>query len=172
MVTKKTGARVLAALSVAVLFGLPAPAAAQTSTFLVEFDRSGPPGIDANGNPTGALFNPCTAELVDVHGFSTIKISQSLVANTLKTTVNTSTKGSGTGQLTLIVYPFSETQQFLLKSNLGQIVESEFVDKLSMRGPQSTDNWFVRARFRIKIGPSGAVQIELVRINDGDQCKG
>lgn len=175
MVTKRTGARLIAAVSVAVLFGLPAPAAAQTSTFVIPFDRTGPPDLDDLGNPipnTGAMLNPCTLEFVDVLGVSTIKVTQGLTGSTLKTTVNTTTKGSGTGQLTGIVYPFNETQQFLVKNNLGQIVESEFVDKLSLKGPQSIDNWIVRARFRIKIGPSGAVQIDLVRINDGDQCKG
>jgi hypothetical protein len=176
MITHRTGATIVAALSVAVLLGLPAPAGAQSSsTFIIPFERSGPPDLDDFGNPipnTGGLFNPCTLELVDVLGVSTIKVTQSLVGSTLKTNVSAVTKGTGTGQLTAIVYPFYETQQFLMKTVLGQVVESEFVDKLSMKGPQSIDNWIVRARFRIKLGPTGAVQIDLIRVNDGDQCKG
>jgi hypothetical protein len=175
MDTRRTGARIVAALSVAVLFGVPATAAAQSSTFIVAFERVGPAALDDFGNPipnTGALLNPCTTEFVDVLGVSTIKVSQSLAGTTLKTSVSVATKGSGTGWLTATVYPFNESQSFLLKSAFGSVVESEFVDKLAMKGPQSIDNWFVRARFRIKIGPTGAVQIDFVKVNDGDQCKG
>src|SRR4029453_5142563 len=71
--------------------GIPAMAAAQSSTFIVPFDRSGEPGTSTttqihplNGEPisvvvdTGAFLNPCTAEFVDVRGNSTISTSQTL----------------------------------------------------------------------------------------------
>jgi hypothetical protein len=172
MIINKVGATLLGALCFAAL-AFPTAAAAQSSTFVIPFDRTGAPGIDANGNPTGAFINPCTAELVDVTGASTITTNQRLGNNgVLTTTVGVVTKGSGIGQISLMAYTFNESQSFSIKSILGDIVESDFFDKLFMKGAGKTDNWVVRARFRIKIGPDGTVQVSLVRINDGDQCKG
>ena len=172
MIINRVGARVLGALCLAGL-AFPTTAAAQSSTFIIEFDRTGPPGVDANGNPTGAFNNPCTFELVDVTGASTITTNQRLGNNGIVTTsVGVVTKGTGIGQTSLLLYPFTESQSFSVKTVLGDIVESDFFDKIAMKGPGKTDNWMVRARFRIKIAPDGTVQVSLIRINDGDQCKG
>jgi hypothetical protein len=179
MFNSKVGAVLCSVLAMAAL-AFPTVAAAQSSTFVVVFDRSGAPGIDGAGNATGAFFNPCTGQYVDVFGSSTISTSQRLGNNGIITTnVSVSTKGTGTTsqyqivpQTLFLTYPFSESQSFLLKSELGEVVESDFFDKISMKGPGKTDNWMLRARFRIKIAPDGTVQVSLVRVNDGDQCKG
>ena len=188
MVRTKLGSLMLAAACCAAILAVPQIAAAQSSTFIIPFSRTGAPGVDANGLPTGAFVNPCTLEFVDVTGSSTITTTQSLKGSTLSTSVSVVTKGSGFGwldgdldPLTPVVYPgvitgssyvFNESQSFTIKSQLGTVVESDFFDKLFMKGAKSTDNWVVRARFRLKIGANGQVQIDLIRINDGDQCKG
>jgi hypothetical protein len=172
MFNSKVGA-VISAIAIAVLLGFPMTAAAQSSTFVIPLDRSGPPGVDAAGNPTGAFVNPCTFELVDVFGATTITTTQRLGSNGIVTTnVGVVSKGTGTGQTSGVLYPFTESQSFLVKTILGDIVESDFFDKISMKGPGKIDNWMLRARFRIKIAPDGTVQVSLVRVNDGDQCKG
>ena len=181
----KVGTSILGAVCVAAFLAIPAPAAAQKgSTFVVTFDRSGTPGVDAAGNPTGAFVNPCTNEFVDVFGSSAITISQVLdTKGNIKTTVNTSTKGTGSGWVvdpidptlklfTGATYGFSETQQFFVKVGVGEAFESDFFDKLAMKGARSTDNWVIRARFRLKISETGEVLVNLVRLNDGDMCKG
>src|SRR4051812_17433842 len=74
-----------------VLLALPAMAAAQSSTFVMPFDRTGTPGtktitvIDPlTGQATtevvetGAFDNPCTAEFVDVLGNATISTLQTI----------------------------------------------------------------------------------------------
>ena len=61
--------RIVVGLSVLVLLVVSGSAAAQSSsTFIVPFDRTGTPGVDPNGNATGAFDNPCTLEWVDVEG--------------------------------------------------------------------------------------------------------
>ena len=190
MATSKIGITLLGVLFVALLLALPAAAAAQSSTFLVPFDRSGLPDVDDAGVPvpgTGAFLNPCTSEFVDVFGATTISIAQSLDRKgNLKVTVSTVTKGTGQGwtgpdafgnQLfTGNNYAFAETQQFMVQtppiSSTSEAFVSDFFDKIAMKGTRSIDNWIVRARFRIRVSADGTVLVNLVRLNDGDACKG
>jgi hypothetical protein len=165
MVTKRAALRLILVpvLIVAVLFGLSAPAKAvepttttTKETFIVPFEQT--------------LFNPCTIELVDVIGVSTITVTTTLREVVETVTIKTLTNGSGTGQLTAFVYPFKERQTFLQKTNLGQIVESEFTDKLRMKAPNGFDTWVVRAVFKIKIALDGTITLNIARINS-DQCR-
>ena len=141
--------------------------------------------------PTGAFINPCTVEYVDVTGNSVVTSSQSVDKfGFMKVSVNIKTTGSGlgitdddgdmttggyTGTPSGSAYNFVETQslQFRLPVTNLQTKEfvSEFTDKITMRGSQSTDNWVVRARFRIKVNAAGVVQTFLVKMEEG-ACRG
>lgn len=173
----KIGQASLGLLSMAMLLSASTPAAAQgPSTFIVPFERVGPPVFDPlTGLQTGGAFiNPCTAENVDVTGSTTISIAQSLLGNgETSISVSAVTKGSGTGQQSLIGYAFSESQQFSVKAPLfaGQEFDSSFSDKFALKGAKSIDNWVIRAHFRLKIAADGTVQVSLVNLT-GDLCKG
>jgi len=93
------------------------------------------------------LLDPCTSELVDVSGASTITIAETVDRNgQTKTAVSVTTKGTGIGQVTANSYPFSENQNFTVKvAVIGEAFDSAFSDKLSLKGPGSTDNFVVRA---------------------------
>jgi hypothetical protein len=101
---------IVSASCVALLLLVPTLAAAQGSTFIIPFDRSGVPGTTIVEDPlnpgtfltvdTGAFDNPCTFELVDVTGSSTISTLQTVAKNgARKVSVNVSSKGSGRGWL-------------------------------------------------------------------------
>ena len=48
---------------------------------------------------------------------------------------------------------------------------NEFVDKLAMKGARSTDNWVIRARFRIHVDSAGVVKVFMIKTS-ADNCKG
>lgn len=188
--------RIVVGLSVLVLLVLPGSAAAQSSsTFVVPFDRTGAPGVDALGNPTGAFNNPCTLEWVDVTGSSTVTINQTAKDSKgeFKITVAVTSTGSGTGWVlppgapdpptdtdyanatfTLSTYAFRENQSFratvpfLLAT---EYFDSAFSDKFSIKGQGPTDNWVIRAYFRVKIDGMGRTQVWIERMT-GDVCNG
>ena len=187
--------------SVRFIFGLalmvlviPAMAAAQSSTFIVPFDRAGEPGTTSTtqidpltGQPitvvvdTGAFLNPCTAEFVDVRGSSTISTSQTLDKfGVTKINVSVVTKGTGAGWVgsalaptfTGATYSFNESQQFSVRMpSIGQEFVSDFADKISMKGAKSIDNWTIRANFRLRVDAAGVVKVSLTKLS-GDICKG
>lgn len=180
-----------------VLLALPAMAAAQSSTFVIEFTRAGTPGTATvtttdpmTGLPTtitvdtGAFDNPCTTEFVDVRGTTTISTVQSIDRfGTVKVTVSEITKGTGAGWvpgtlgydnriITGSSYAFNESQQFTFRlPTAGEEFSSDFSDKLAMKGAKSIDNWIIRAHFRIKVNADGTVQVLMIRTN-ADTCKG
>jgi hypothetical protein len=177
-----------------VLLALPAMAAAQSSTFIIEFNRTGTPGTTTvtstdplTGLPTtvivdtGAFANPCTAELVDVRGTTTISTAQSVDKyGQLKVAVSQVTKGAGAGWVlvngvqtfTAATYTFNENQQITFRlPSAGEAFSSDFADKLSMKGAKSIDNWVIRAHFRIKVNVDGTVQVFMIKMN-ADACKG
>ena len=184
MFNKKVGVALLGILLVAVF--LPMTAAAQTSVFIQEFSRTGPPEFDATGvQVSGAFINPCTADLVDVTGVTTITTSQGLDnKGNIVIKVGTVTKGKGIGWLpsaagpvlTARTYSFNETQSFNVKfpndPMVSQAFESDFFDKIAMKGAKSVDNWMIRARFRIKIAADGTVMVNLIKMTAGDGCRG
>jgi hypothetical protein len=178
-----------------ILVGLPAAGLAQSSTFVLPFDRTGTPGtttastIDPlTGLPTtitvdtGAFVNPCTFENVDVTGSSTVSTVQSVDRfGTLKVNVSVVSKGTGMGWIpasdgtqlfTGGTYSFSESQQFTFRlPSTGSAFSSDFTDRLALKGAKSVDNWIVRALFRIRISEAGEVQVSLMKTNEG-VCKG
>ena len=176
------------------LLALPSAVAAQSSTFIVEFDRTGAPGTTTvsttdplTGLPTtivvdtGAFTNPCTAELVDVRGTTTISTVQSIDKfGNLKVNVSEVTKGTGAGWLLIngiqtftgSAYSFSENSQFTFRlPQTGSEFTSDFSDKLAMKGAKSIDNWVIRAHFRVKVNADGTVQVFMIKMN-ADNCKG
>jgi hypothetical protein len=190
MLITKVGATILTAFAVAMLLALPVTVAAQaSSTFIVPFERAGFPDIDDQGVPisgTGAFLNPCTLEFVDVFGSSAITISQTVdkFGNT-KVSVGTVTKGTGLGWnpdqfgnqvFSLNNYTFRDTQSITVKepplSSTSQAFESDFFDKIAMKGAKATDNWMMRARFRLRIAADGTVTVDLIRVTEGDGCRG
>jgi len=177
-----------------ILLAMPAVVAAQSSTFVIPFDRTGTPGtttistIDPmTGQPiteivsTGAFVNPCTAENVDVRGTSTISTVQSIDKfGTVKVNVSEITKGTGSGWIVLngvptltgSSYTFNESQNFTFRlPTAGDEFASDFSDKLAMKGAKSIDNWVIRANFRIKVNADGTVQVFMIKMN-ADTCKG
>jgi hypothetical protein len=180
-----------------VLAVLPATAAAQagSSTFVIVFDRTGTPGTEqvemldpltlqpiTVTRDTGAFVNPCTLENVDVTGSSTISTTQTVDKfGNLKVSVSVNSKGTGAGWLpnadgtqlfTGSAYAFSESQQFSFRMPAdGDAFSSDFTDKLALKGAKSTDNWIIRANFRIKVTSTGEVQVLLIKTNEG-VCKG
>ena len=177
MVTRHVGRIIPVLLFVAAFLAVPGAAYAQTTTLIVPFERLGAPELDDLGNPvpgTGGMANPCTGELVDVVGSSTITTSQKLANNgDIVTSVTVLTKGTGTGQVSLVLYPFRESQSFSVRrpSAGGPAIDSTFNDKLAMRGPGAVDNWVVRATMRLRIDAAGNVLIDTVKLNEGI-CKG
>ena len=186
--------RIIVGLSALVLLGLPVLAAAQSSTFVVPFERVGTPGTTTvtQTDPftgeamdvvvdTGAFVNPCTLEYVDITGASNITTLQSTDKyGTVKVTVSVTTKGMGQGWLvvggnptpTASTYSFADSQQFTFRlPSVGEEFSSDFSDKLTMKGAKSTDNWTLRAHFRIKVNAAGAVQVLMIKTN-ADVCKG
>lgn len=179
---------------------LPSMAAAQSSTFVIPFERIGTPGTatlclqdpldptrtdpacPGGGIPipvdTGAFVNPCTFENVDVSGSSTVSLVQ-VVDNkgALKVNVSVVTKGTGAGWITLgtptgSTYTFNDSQQFTFRlPAAGEEFSSDFSDKLAMKGAKSIDNWVIRAHFRIKVDAAGNVQVFMIKTN-ADTCKG
>jgi hypothetical protein len=180
------------------LLVLPGMAAAQSSsTFIVPFDRTGAPGVvDGLGNfITGAFNNPCTLEWVDVTGSSTVTVNQTAKDSKgeFKITVSVTSRGSGAGWVPLPVAPdppdtaayasatftgstyafmenqsFRATVPFLLST---EYFDSAFSDKFALKGQGPTDNWVIRAYFRVKISGTGVVQVFIERMS-GDVCKG
>jgi len=184
--TNSTRLRILVGLlAVAALLGGAPLASAQTSsTFVIPLDRTGNPGVDANGNPTGAFQNPCTLENVDVTGSSTVSIIQQAAnqKGEIKTSVGVSSKGSGTGWIgdlwpglpTGNTYVFSENQSFVTVVPVlaaGEIFESTFSDKFLMKGAGNLDNWVIRAYFKLKVDAKGNIQVSIARAT-GDVCHG
>ena len=178
-----------------ILLAMPAMAAAQSSTFVIPFDRTGTPGTATvsttdpmTGLPTtmvvdtGAFSNPCTAENVDVRGTSTISTVQTIDKfGTVKVTVSEVTKGTGSGwillngvaSLTGASYTFNESQQFTFRLPMaGEEFSSDFADKIAMKGAKSIDNWVVRAHFRIKVNSTGVVQVFMLKTTADPTCKG
>lgn len=179
MVRISTRRIVTAVVCLGVFALLPAtPQAQRSSTFVIEFERTGPPEINPDGTikpNTGGLLNPCTQELVDVTGSSTITIVDGVYPNgDRKISVSVSTKGVGIGQLSGALYPFRESQSFNVRSapSPSLLFESTFSDKLAMKGLRSVDNWIMRAFFRIRIDEAGNIITDLQRITDGDLCRG
>ena len=181
-------------LGALILLAMPAVVAAQSSTFIIPFDRTGTPGTATvsttdpmTGLPTtitvdtGAFINPCTAENVDVRGTSTISTVQTVdKLGTVKVNVSEVTKGTGAGwillngvpTLTGANYAFNESQQFTFRlPAVGEEFASDFADKIAMKGSKSIDNWVIRAHFRIKVNVDGTVQIFMIKTN-ADVCKG
>jgi hypothetical protein len=182
------------ACSTIVALLLPVIAAAQSSTFIVPLDRTGYPGtatvtqIDPlTGQAqtvvidTGAFDNPCTLEYVDVFGNSTITTQQSVDKfGTTKVNVGVVSKGTGLGWVdvggtqtfTGSTYAFSETQRFVFRlPSVGEQFSADFVDKLAMKGARSTDNWIIRAKFRIHVASDGTVKVYLIK-KTADTCRG
>jgi hypothetical protein len=168
----------------ALLVGAPFATAQQGSTFIVPLDRTGNPGVDALGNPTGAFENPCTLEKVDVTGSSTVSIVQQPAnqKGEIKTSVGVSSKGSGTGWVgdlwpglpTGHTYVFSENQSFVTTVPIlaaGEIFESTFSDKFLMKGAGNLDNWVIRAFFKLRIDSAGRIQVSIARATS-DVCHG
>ena len=147
------------ALCVAALLVLPTIASAQNSSFVVPFAQT--------------FTNPCTNEIVDVSGSSTVTISERLMNDgSTSTAVSVTTKGTGRGQSSGVSYVFSENQNFTVKAVvIGEAFDSTFSDKLALRGAQSVDNWVVRAYFRLKIDATGRIMVSIERMT-GDICKG
>jgi hypothetical protein len=192
MVSKRIG-RIAFAL---VTFAFVATSAfAQSSVFTFKFERFGPPRTEIQEvlNPAtglvelvpvqvGAFVNPCTSELVDVFATTTLTTNQTVdnKGNT-KLDINVVTKGTGTGWnpgpngevvLSGATYIFSDTQNFNVKFATGTpLFESEFTDRMVLRGAKSVDNWTIRARFRVRVGADGVVKIEPIEIVR-DTCKG
>jgi len=184
--TTTTRLRIVAGLLslAALLVGAPLATAQQSSSFLIPLDRTGNPGVDAQGNPTGAFENPCTLERVDVTGNSTVTITQQPAnqKGEVKTSVGVSSKGSGTGWVgdlwpglpTGHTYVFAENQSFVTVVPVlaaGEVFESTFSDKFTMKGAGNLDNWIVRAFFRLKIDSRGLIQVSIDRAT-GDVCHG
>lgn len=186
--------QIIVGLSALMLLGLPLLATAQSSTFVIPFERVGTPGtkIVTQIDPmtgevqeftvdTGAFVNPCTLEYVDVTGASTVSTLQTTDKfGTLKVNVGVTTKGTGQGWIvvggvptfTLSTYLFSDGQQITFRlPAVGEEFSSDFTDKLVMKGSKRIDNWTIRAHFRIKVNASGAVQVLMTKIN-ADVCKG
>lgn len=186
--------RFIVALSALVLLALSGTAAAQSSTFIEEFVRVGPPGtttvetidpltLEATSIvvDTGAFVNPCTSENVDVRGNSTISTVQTVDKfGTMRVNVSVVTKGTGLGWVAGVTdpiftgstYSFSDSQQFTFRLPVaGEAFSSDFSDKLALRGAKSIDNWVVRAHFRIKVNTDGTTQVLLIKMN-ADSCKG
>jgi len=179
-----------------VLLALPAMAAAQSSTFIVDFNRTGTPGTATvtitdplTGQPTtmiidtGAFANPCTGEFVDVRGTSTITTNRTIDRlGTVKIVVSEVTKGRGAGWVpdalgapivTGSTYTFTESQQLTFRlPAAGEEFASDFADKIAMKGAKSIDNWVVRAHFRVKVNADGTVQVFLVKTTADPTCKG
>ena len=171
----------------------PGMAAAQSaSTFVVPFDRTGAPGVDTLGNPTGAFDNPCTGEWVNVTGSSslTFNISAKDSKGEQKTTISITSTGTGAGWVssanpptaddyanatfTGSTYVFRENQKVVATVPVlltTEFFESSFSDKFAMKGQGPTDNWVIRAYFRIKISGTGVIQVFIDRMT-GDVCKG
>jgi hypothetical protein len=141
------------------ILAVPSIAAAANSSFIIPFKLT--------------LLDPCTNELVDVTGASTVTIAETVDrTGQTKTAVSVTTKGTGVGQVTLNSYPFSENQNFTVKAAvIGEAFDSAFSDKLSLKGPGSVDNFVVRAFFRIKIDALGNIQVLIENMNS-DVCKG
>jgi hypothetical protein len=127
-------------------------------------------------NPTGAFQNPCTLQNVDVTGSTTMTISLNVTGSGQgKASVSETTKGSGMGwdptlpylvgvnpnPLTATIYNFTESQQFNAQFTLNgdptTLTTSTFTDKLFMKGAKSTDNWTIKATFKIQINGQGVV---------------
>jgi len=169
---------IIAGAVVAVGMATTAPIFAQqgSTTVVLTLDRQGAPKLDDLGNPvpgTGALQNPCTGEAVNVLGTITITSFQKLGNNgTITTSVTEVSKGTGTGTVTGTIYPFSESQNFNIKTDAATFqTESDFTDKIAMKGPQKIDNWVFRAHFRITINNNGVVTSQFDNVTV-DQCKG
>jgi hypothetical protein len=177
------------------VLGLPSMAAAQSSTFIITFDRSGTPGhkiidlvdpmtgvVTQTVVDTGAFVNPCTLENVDVRGTSTISTVQTVDKfGTLKVSVSEVSKGVGAGWLpapdgtqlfTASRYAFNDSQSFVFQfPYVGEEFSSDFSDKFALRGTKSVDNWVFRAHFRIRVSSAGVVQVFMIKTSDG-VCKG
>ena len=183
-------------LSALMVLALPALAAAQSSTFVQPFDRTGNPGTTQITQtdplnptqtitmtvPSGAFKNPCTLENVDVTGSTTITTLSTVDKfGVTKVDISVLTKGTGQGWtggdyatriISGAIYSFSDSQSFTFKLPLvGQEFTSDFSDKISMKGAKSIDNWNIRANFRVRVDATGAVKVS--RISEtGDVCKG
>jgi len=178
-----------------ILLALPGVAAAQSSTFVIDFTRVGTPGTTTvtTTDPftleattivvdTGAFVNPCTSEYVDVRGSSTISTVTTVDKfGTVKVNVSEVTKGLGVGwvlkngnpTLTGSNYVFSETQNFTFRLPMtGEEFSSDFADKLTLKGARSVDNWVIRAHFRIKVNADGTTQVFMLKTTADPTCKG
>ncbi len=188
--------RTIFAFCAIALLALPAVVAAQSSTFVIPFDRTGDPRTEIQLLPDpldpgtlievpvdlGAFVNPCTIENVDVTGSSTISTLQTVDSKgNVKVNVSVRTKGTGRGwtganYLSAVfsgaTYNFDDNQQFSFRlPAVGQEFSSDFADKLAMRGAGSIDNWTIRAHFRIKVNAAGEVQVLMIKTTP-DICKG
>ena len=179
-----------------VLLALPGMAAAQSSTFIVELNRTATPGTATVSSidpmtgvvttvivDTGAFINPCTGENVDVRATSTISIGQTTDrVGTVRVVVSEVTKGTGASWVrdalgapvfTGSTYTFTESQQLTFRLLApGQEFGADFADKIVMKGAKRIDNWVVRAHFRIKVNADGTVQAFMIKSTADSTCMG
>lgn len=149
---------------------------AQQTTATITVDRTGPQLFDpATGGPVGgAVFNPCTGELVDLTGTSTITVADINDGVVLTTTVSVGSSFRGTGQMSRTAYRSDDSQPFNVRRSTaaGSALEATFTDRIKMTGPESYDQWQLRATFRLKIDQYGKASVALVRFGDEDGCTG
>ena len=159
MTTSKLRRSLVGLFLLAALLALPTLAAAASSSFIIPFDLT--------------LLDPCTNEMVNVSGASTVTIAETVdKTGQTKTSVSVTTRGNGIGLSTGMQYPFTENQNFTVKAAvIGEAFDSAFSDKLSLKGPGSVDNFVVRAFFRIKFDTLGNIQVTIENMNS-DVCKG
>ena len=179
-----------------VLLALPGMAAAQSSTFIVELNRTATPGTATVSSidpmtgvvttvivDTGAFINPCTRENVDVRATSTISIGQTTDrVGTVRVVVSEVTKGTGASWVrdalgapvfTGSTYTFTESQQLTFRLLApSQEFGADFADKIVMKGAKRIDNWVVRAHFRIKVNADGTVQAFMIKSTADSACMG
>jgi hypothetical protein len=152
------------------------PAAQLQDAITLSVNRSGPQIIDpATGSPIGgAMFNPCTGELVDVAGTLAVRVTEAMAPDgNLATRIRVESLFQGVAQGSGTLYRAKDAQALILHRPPSSLeFETDFAEKINMMGPQRHDDWILRARLRVTVDPFGTPSATLVRFSDDEGCRG
>jgi hypothetical protein len=167
----RSGRLIVAVCAVAVL-AVPTVAKAQSESLQVPIDNADVGQIDPEtGVAIAPLFNPCTNEVVDIAGTVTVRSTASTGPSGIqRSTLTIVANGVGTGQVSGLLYTFSENQQLTTKLS-GMEMELDTTVKLSMKGAKSLDNWTSQLKLHITINANGTATSGFTHVT-GDRCNG
>lgn len=152
MVTTKVGSTIVGMFCMLGLLAMPKTAAADAADKLVF----------ANIPFTDTLFNPCTAELVDITAMTTLAIVVHVeVDGSFTFRLAEDTEGVGIGQVSLFESRFRDHLEARFSMAANQIeTEQRLNRKFRLQGKDGVATWIITEEFRVTVRADGSMTVE------------